>query len=267
MRFAPLVLLLAACAHNDAALFHALTARVKPGGPNHLHCRRLYYYAPKFAEAAGANVEQVRAAAVLHDATKENGEGDPKQRFCTHGEQGGAYARDTLRALGKPYADAVALAIVQHMGPTGFDPEFDDKRFMSKYCADRDFPAPQSIEAKVLYDIDMLDLMTVDGVTKVVELRQGPGFPPEPIKDSAKAGKDSAWKSVIDASQTLITPAAKACGATLVGHTRAFVDGVDWAAVTTVPAFKSAASAYLRDHPLPECLPKVPTCGEQDGCG
>src|SRR5262245_47521455 len=56
------------------ALFQALTKRVKPGGPNHLHSRRLYYYSRKFAEAAGANVDSVRAAAILHDATKETGD-------------------------------------------------------------------------------------------------------------------------------------------------------------------------------------------------
>jgi hypothetical protein len=245
------------------ALFQALTKRVKPGGPNHLHSRRLYYYSRRFAEAAAASVDSVQAAAILHDATKETGDGDPVQRFCSHGEQGSAYARETLEAIGKSdtFADHVARSILEHMGPCGYNQRFQDERFMSKYCAERNFPTPTSIEAKVLYDIDMLDLMTVDGVVKVVELRQGPGFASEPVADSARFGKDSAWKSVIDAWQTLHTRAARACGDDLVEHTRTFLERVDWKAVDGTAALKSAAFAYLRAHPLPRCLPDVPTCG------
>lgn len=242
-------------------LFRALVNRVQPGGPNHQHCRRLYYYAPPFSEAAGASVDAVRAAAILHDATKENGRGDPKERFCTHGEQGADYARSTITGLGKSraFADHVATAVVEHMGPCGFNWRFFDRRFMSRYCAGHDFPEPRSLEARVLYDIDMLDLMTVDGVIKVVELRQGPGFKPEPIKDSARSGKDSAWKSVIDAGQTLYTHAARRCGGELTVHTREFLDGVDWERVTTLQQLKLAAVAYLHQSPLPACLPRVPT--------
>ena len=56
----------------------------------------------------------------------------------------------------------------------------------------------------MLFDLDMLDLMTVDGVVKVVELRQKnpeferAAFEREPLKDSALTGRDSAWKSVND---------------------------------------------------------------------
>jgi len=242
-------------------LFDALVQMVKARGPNHLHCRRLYYYAPPFAEAAGASVDAVRAAAILHDATKEKGRGNPKEMFCTHGEQGAEYARSTIKGIGKSaaFADHVATAIAEHMGPCGFNWRFFDRRFMSKYCAGHDFPQPRSVEAKVLYDIDMLDLMTVDGVLKVVELRQGPGFKPEPIKDSARYGKDSAWKSVIDAGQTLLTPAAKQCGSELTDHTREFLDGVDWERVIELSQLQLAARAYLARRPLPACLPRVPT--------
>ena len=52
--------------------------RVARGGVNHLHMRRLAYYAPRFAEAAGASVGAVQAAALLHDSTKEDGRGEGK---------------------------------------------------------------------------------------------------------------------------------------------------------------------------------------------
>jgi hypothetical protein len=96
-------------------------------------------------------------------------------------------------------------------------------------------------------------------VVKVVELRQqNPEFEKEPIKDSVVSGPDSAWKSVVDAKQTLMTPTAKDCGGTLTDHTERFVQGVDYEKVKDVPALKATAATYLSEHPLPACLPRVP---------
>jgi hypothetical protein len=240
-------------------IYAALLSRVKSGGPNHLHSRRLFHYAPPFAKAAGANLDVVQAAALLHDSTKEDGSGEPKERFCTHGDQGAAYTQQVLEGLGKSKGLALATsqAVSEHMGPCGFNWSFFSKRFMSKFC-DRKYDKPKSAEARVLYDIDMLDLMTVDGVVKVVELRQtNPEFEKEPLKDSAISGADSAWKSVVDARQTLLTDAAGACGDKLTLHTQQFVDGVDFERVKDVDAFKRAAAEYLAARPLPDCLPKV----------
>jgi hypothetical protein len=241
-------------------VYAALLKRVKAGGPNHLHSRRLYHYAPPFAEAEGASVHVVQAAALLHDATKEDGDGDPKERFCTHGEQGADYTKKTLVDIGKSeaFAERASVAVREHMGPCGFNWRHLSRRFMSKFCG-RGYPKPSSPEARVLYDIDMLDLMTVDGVVKVAELRQtNPEFGKEPLKDSVVSGPDSAWKSVVDAKQTLSTDKAKDCGADLATHTEAFIEGLDFARVTDVAALKKAASDYLREHPLPVCLPIVP---------
>jgi hypothetical protein len=237
-------------------VFDRALTRVKPGGPNHLHMRRLYFYAAPFAEAAGANVHVVRAAALLHDATKEDGQGEPKERFCTHGAQGSQWALEVLKD--KAFAQRAADAIAQHMGPCGQNEAWGDARFMTKFCQ-REYPPPSTLDAHVLYDLDMLDLMTVDGVVKVVELRQkGPEFGREPLQDSALTGRDSAWKSVNDANQTLATALAKTCGAELVGHTKRFLDSVDWAKVKTVDDFKAVAHASLEASPLPSCLPTVP---------
>ncbi|MFO0553788.1 MAG: HD domain-containing protein [Polyangiaceae bacterium] len=242
------------------AIYAALLEHVVAGGPNHLHSRRLYYYAPPFARAAGADVDIVRAAALLHDATKEDGKGEPKERFCTHGEQGSELARDVLTKIGKSesFTERASQAVLEHMGPCGFNLRFFARRFMSKFC-DRKFPRPSTPEAQTLYDIDMLDLMTVDGVVKVAELRQrNPEFGKEPLEASVKTGPDSAWKSVVDAKQTLMTPLAESCGADLVAHTAEFIDGLDFKVVTTIPELKKAAADYLAKRPLPECLPRVP---------
>jgi hypothetical protein len=241
-------------------LLEKSAARVKKGGPNQLHMRRLYFAAAPFAQAGQAELHVVRAAALLHDATKEDGKGEPRERFCTHGQEGGAWALEVLRELGKSeaFGRRVSAAIVEHMGPCGHNPAWGADRFMTKFCA-REYPRPGSAEARVLYDLDMLDLMTVDGVVKVVELRQkNPEFEREPLQDSALTGQDSAWKSVNDADQTLLTEAAKSCGRLLREHSKRFLDGVDWGRVKDVPAFKGAAQQFLEQEPLPDCLVSAP---------
>lgn len=232
--------------------------RIKKGGPNQLHMRRLYFAAEPFGEVT--NLHVVRAAALLHDATKEDGKGDPKERFCTHGEQGGAWASQVLRELGKSdaFAARVEAAIVEHMGPCGHNEAWGDARFMTKFCQ-RAYAKPSTAEARLLYDLDMLDLMTVEGVVKVVELRQtNPEFEREPLKDSALTGKDSAWKSVNDAQQTLIIWPTQACGQELVTHTKRFLDGVDWDQVKDVTGFKQAAEKFLEQTPYPACVVRAP---------
>ncbi len=241
-------------------IYAVMRRHVKEGGPNHLHMRRLYYYAPPFAKARGANVDAVRAAALLHDATKEDGEGAPKERFCTHGDQGAELTEKTLQEMRKSeaFTRLATTAVREHMGPCGFNWRWLSRRFMSKFCG-RSYPKPTTAESEVLYDIDMLDLMTVDGVVKVAELRQtNPEFGKEPLEASVKTGDDSAWKSVVDAKQTLLTPKAVECGEDLGAHTKAFVDGIDFKKVTDVAALKKAAADYLEAHPTPACLPAVP---------
>jgi hypothetical protein len=112
----------------------------------------------------------------------------------------------------------------------------------------------------VLYDVDMLDLMTVDGMLKVVTNRQkNPEFGKETIEQSAKSGRDSAWRSVVEAGQTLKTKSARECGAELREHSDEFLDSVDWARVKDLDAFAAAVRDFKQRTPLPECLPRVPT--------
>jgi len=51
-----------------------------------------------------------------------------------------------------------------------------------------------------------------------------------------------------------MTAAAQGCGDALSRHSRAFLEGVDFAQVTSVEAFEAAARAYLALQPLPACL-------------
>lgn len=261
MRLVVLSLLLASgCAHVAArppsALESLLLEWVARDGVNHRHMLRLAHLAPRFVEAEGASLRIVEAAVLLHDATKERGTGTPHERFCSHGEQAAALVRERLPALGysPDETSRVAQAIEEHMGPLGETGAFETPRFMTGFCR-RAFATPSSPEARVVFDLDMLDLMTVDGVVKVVTLRQrNPEFAKEPLRDSALTGASSAWKSVVDAGQVLSTKAGQRCGASVEQHTRAFLDQVDFASVQTVEAFEAAAKTFLSRRPLPECV-------------
>src|SRR5438132_10285479 len=105
------------------ALFTALLAHVRPGGPNHMHSRRLFFYAPSFARASGAAVDEVAAAAILHDIAKEAPAGDPKERLCMHHEAGASMARAILSAGGwdARATERVVGAIREHIGPVGLN--------------------------------------------------------------------------------------------------------------------------------------------------
>jgi hypothetical protein len=260
MRSCLLLLALSSCAHVPTTppqgLVDVMSKHVRRDGPNHLHMLRLARLAPRLTKAEGVSARIVEAAVLLHDATKEDGAGTAFERFCTHHEQGAALALAELPGLGygADEVEAVASAISQHMGPLGENPDFHAPRFMTGFCK-REFPTPLSPEAKVVFDLDMLDLMTVDGVVKVVTLRQrNAEFAKEPLQASALTGADSAWKSVVDARQVLLTRTGQACGAAVEAHSRAFLDSLDFGAVTTVEAFTAAAKAYLSRRPLPECV-------------
>lgn len=254
------LLLSSACAHAPRSARDDVTAvmlrHVRTDGPNHRHMLRLAQLAPVFCKAEGADVRIVEAAALLHDATKEDGAGPPYERFCTHHQQGAALAKAELPRLGfSPDEVArVAEAIEQHMGPLGQNGGAGAPRFMTGFCK-RDFPTPTSVDARVLFDLDMLDLMTVQGVVKVVTLRQrNAEFEREPLKDSALTGRDSAWKSVVDARAVLLTATGQACGAAVEAHTRSFLDAVDFERVTTVEAFEAFATLFMNRQPPPGCV-------------
>lgn len=253
------LLLIVGCVHAPAgqgpSVREVMYQHVRPDGPNARHMERLAHLVPRFAGPEGASIEVVEAAALLHDATKEDGAGTGFERFCTHHQQAAALARNALKYTFSPgVVDRIAQAIEQHMGPLGDNPDFSAPRFMTGFCK-REFPTPTSIEAKVLFDLDMLDLMTVDGVVKVVTLRQrNAEFARESVRASATTGTDSAWKSVVDARQVLLTTTGRACGNAVKEHTRAFLDSVDFDTVTTVEAFDATAARWLGRNPLPPCV-------------
>ncbi len=105
------------------------------------HVLRVVKLAEKIAQVEGADVEIVRTAALLHDIGLEEGR-------AGHETSAARRATDILRRLGygDDFCRAVAHAIESH-------------RFRSG-------PAPQTLEAQVLFDADKLDAIGAIGVAR-----------------------------------------------------------------------------------------------------
>lgn len=109
------------------------------------HARRVLALAERLARAEGAEVEIVRAAALLHDITRAE---EDAGRGGDHAQTAAARAREILVARGIPAerAAAVAHAIAAH-------------RF-------RGTVTPQTLEAQILFDADKLDSIGAIGIAR-----------------------------------------------------------------------------------------------------
>ncbi len=113
------------------------------------HILRVLRMAEFLAQEAGADLEIVRAAALLHDATGAHGHLDSAAR-SEHHNASAAFAREVLTAKGWPEAKIAAVeeAIRTHRFRAG-DP-------------------PRTLEAQVLFDADKLDAIGAVGVVRAV---------------------------------------------------------------------------------------------------
>lgn len=106
------------------------------------HVLRVLALAERIAQAEGADLEIVRAAALLHDVEREQAEA---QGF-DHAEYAAARAREILAGQSPEKVEAVAQAIAAHRFRAG--------------------PAPATLEAQVLFDADKLDALGAIGVAR-----------------------------------------------------------------------------------------------------
>ncbi len=115
------------------------------------HVLRVLALAERLAEMEGADLDIVRAAALLHDVAR----GCEASPDGDHALAGADVARQVLAAEPRHRVEAVAHAIAAHRFRTG--------------------PEPQSIEAQVLHDADKLDAIGAIGVARAFAFggRQG----------------------------------------------------------------------------------------------
>jgi len=113
------------------------------------HILRVLALAERVAREEGADLEIVRAAVLLHDAAGASPGADSGPR-ATHHEASADFAREVLAAKGWPdeRIEAVQHCIRAH-------------RF-------RGTEAPRSLEAKILFDCDKLDVLGAIGVARTV---------------------------------------------------------------------------------------------------
>lgn len=113
------------------------------------HIQRVYRLAEKIARAEGADLEIVRAAALLHDA-QDSQAAEPAAR-ATHHQASAGFAARVLRAEG--WQDR-PIAAVQHC-------------IRAHRFRDNSEP-PQTLEARVLFDADKLDAIGAIGVARAI---------------------------------------------------------------------------------------------------
>jgi len=110
------------------------------------HILRVYRMAERLAQAEGADLSVVRAAALLHDAEGTAPGGSAR---ATHHFSSAEFAAEVLRAEGWP---AERIAAVQHCIRA------------HRYRDTREPPA--TIEAKVIFDADKLDVLGAIGACR-----------------------------------------------------------------------------------------------------
>lgn len=114
------------------------------GDPAHdfAHVLRVLRLAERIGAAEGADLEVLRAAALLHDVARA----DERAGGPCHAQAGAERAREILRGADPARIEAVAEAIASHRFRRG--------------------PAPASLEARILSDADKLDAMGAIGIAR-----------------------------------------------------------------------------------------------------
>jgi len=113
------------------------------------HILRVYHMAEKLAIEEGADLEIVRAAALLHDAQGSQTEGGEEGRQDHH-HASSEFACQILASEGWP---PEKIAAVQHC--------IQAHRF-------RDNTEPQTLEAKIIFDADKLDVIGAVGIARTI---------------------------------------------------------------------------------------------------
>jgi uncharacterized protein len=114
------------------------------------HVVRVYRMADCLAQSEGADLEIVRAAALLHDAEGSDTAGGDEGRVDHH-HASAKFARKVLQAEGWPEE---RIAAVQHC--------IRAHRFRDNS------EQPQTLEAKILFDADKLDVLGAIGIVRTI---------------------------------------------------------------------------------------------------
>jgi uncharacterized protein len=115
------------------------------------HVLRVYRMAERIAQAEGADLEIVRAAALLHDAQGSAPGEDHQEDRASHHHQSADFGRQILEAEGWP---AERIELVLHC-------------IRAHRFRDQSEP-PHTLEAKILFDADKLDVLGAIGAARTI---------------------------------------------------------------------------------------------------
>ena len=135
------------------------------------HIERVYHMAEKLAVLEGANLEIVHVAALLHDSRGS----DPNSgERLSHHEASALFAEQVLR--GEGWTDEQIRAVQHCIRAHRYRGEKENE--------------PQTIEAKVLFDADKLDVLGAIGVARTIGYAVQAGQPiyAEPSKQFIENG-------------------------------------------------------------------------------
>ena len=136
------------------------------------HVLRVWRLAERIGRAEGADMEVLRAAALLHDV----GRAEEQRSGICHAAASAQKAREVLKNHPPERVEAVAAAIAQH-----------------RFRGER---GPSSLEAKVLYDADKLDAIGAIGVARAYAIAGAQNqhlwaeVPPSYAERPPQAGRD-----------------------------------------------------------------------------
>jgi uncharacterized protein len=135
------------------------------------HILRVLRMAGKIAQAEGANLEVVRVAALLHDIGLDQGR-------AGHETSAANRAREILRNLpeGSGMQDNLADNLAKGSGSSDNSPVQPSQGYTNQFIEAvahaieahrfRSGPAPETLEAKVLFDADKLDSIGAIGIAR-----------------------------------------------------------------------------------------------------
>jgi uncharacterized protein len=179
------------------------------------HVLRVYRTAERLAGAEGADLEIVRAAALLHDA---RGAASGEDSRSDHHQASAGFAAEVLAAEGWPQE---RIAAVQHC--------IRAHRY-------RGTEAPESLEARILFDADKLDVLGAIGAARVIAYATLAGQPwyAEPSPEFLNTGREqpgephSAYHEHLfklrRVHERMFTPTARALAAERLRYLDAFFE-------------------------------------------
>lgn len=188
------------------------------------HNDRVLQHAEDIAAGEGldeSDTELLKTIAALHDIAKAD------THLMLHADAGADSAAEELGKLGRDgaFIDAVVEGIRCHMGPFPFIDEQAEK-YEERTGEHLELPRPASTIEKLFYDADMLALIDIEGIEKVVVLRQTTS---EFIEEDKRVGASegitpraaayrSAMQSVHRAVDTLFSGTARRLAEDLVAE-------------------------------------------------